>query len=326
MKKKSVGLVLGSGFVRGLAHIGILEVLEKHDIPVGAIAGTSMGALIGGAYCCGNSPAELKEYILHERWGDLVDFTVPKTSIISSIKIKNEIRKLTKGKYFSETRIPLRIVATDMNSREEIIFTRGKVAKAIMASIAVPGIFSPVRFMGRELIDGGLVDPIPIEAMERRNSGIIVVVDISTKPQKKVVIGRAEEDLFVKSLKSRLVSSEVNYFRQALRQRRFIKASFLTVRMMDRLVQRYFNPSSIINYLSKQETPKILKIILTQHDILMNQLVNEKLKNERIDILVKPELEGVTRFEFDKAGYIIKQGEKAAEKAVPKIKRLLKSE
>jgi len=322
MGEKRVGLALGSGFVRGLTHIGILKAFEDHNIPIGMIAGTSMGALIGGSYCCGNSPEDLEEYMANESWKDLVDFTMPKTSIISNLRIKREIKKLTKNKFFNETRIPLRVVATDLNTREEVVFISGKIAKAVTASTAVPGIFSPVNIKGRELVDGGLVDPIPIETLDKKRSDVVVAVDISTKPQNKVVMGTSDDE-FTSWLKSRFISTEFNYLREAVREGKFFRAPVIFLKIIDRLILKYLNPNNIINFMSKTEMPKILKVIMVQHDILMNQLVIEKLKNPILDFVIRPELRGVTRYEFDKADYIIKQGEKAAKKVIPKIKRLL---
>jgi len=324
MREKRVGLALGSGFVRGLTHIGVLKVFEENNIPIGMIAGTSMGALIGASYCCGNSPDKLKEYMINNRWEDLVDFTMPKTGLLSSLRIKNEIKKLTKNKSFNETKIPLRVVATDLNTREEVVFVSGKVANAVMASSAAPGIFSPVKIRGRELIDGGLVDPIPVEPLDKKFSDVIVAVDISTKPQKKIVMDTSE-DQFTSWLKSRLISTEFNYLREAVKQGKFFRAPVLILKILDRLILKYLNPNNILNYISKAEVPKIVKVMAVQHDILMNQLVIEKLKNPYIDVVIKPELRGITRYEFDKSDYIIKQGEKATREVMPKIKRLLHS-
>jgi NTE family protein len=186
MKKKKIGLALGGGGARGLAHIGVLKVLRQAGIKIDFIAGTSMGALIGAVYALGLDMAEIeKEVISFDKKKAIIslfDFGKPGSSILKGDKIYRYIDALLLGKHFSETNIPFKAVATDLETGEEIILDKGKIVDAIMASISVPGIFPPVKIGSTYLIDGGVVNPTPIDVVKKMGADKIIGVDlISTK-------------------------------------------------------------------------------------------------------------------------------------------------
>jgi len=167
--KRGIGLALGSGSARGLAHIGVLKVLEREQIPINAISGSSMGALIGGLYAAGMPLRELESIALKVTRRAVLAHIDPIPSLKGLVlgkKIEEMLRSFIGNKDFSELRIPMAIVATDILTGEELVLKdKGDVVNAIRASISVPVVFVPVRAGDRILVDGGVVNPVPVDAV-----------------------------------------------------------------------------------------------------------------------------------------------------------------
>jgi len=181
-RKLKVGLALGSGGSWGLAHIGILKVLEKNNIPIDYIAGSSMGAIIGAMYALNPNIKELEEKALSltkKDFAKLLDLNIPKTSLIKGNKIRIFLEKLIGDKYFSDTKIPLKIVTTDLESGKETVISKGKLVDAIMASISIPGIFPPIRLQEGLLVDGGLINATPTNVVKEMGSDVAIGVDLT---------------------------------------------------------------------------------------------------------------------------------------------------
>ena len=187
MAKKKIGLALGGGAARGLAHIGVLEVLTKENIPIDFIAGTSAGAVIGALYAAGVSPAAMREHVLGfnrtRRWR-LFDLKlpVPKNGFVQGEKITREMKSLMGGdKTFAELHTPFACVACDIVSGEEVVLSQGSVCEAVHASIAVPIIFNTIKLNGRYLVDGGAINVVPVSVA--RASGAEFVIAVNVLPQ-----------------------------------------------------------------------------------------------------------------------------------------------
>ena len=160
----TVGLALGSGSARGLAHIGVLKALEKAGIQVDLIAGTSIGALIGGAYATGMTPGEMERIALEvdvRRLVSLVDIAKPTTALVNGRHVERFIREVVDDKTFEDTDIPFTCVAVDVAARELVLMSQGDLGTAIRASISTPVIFAPVEREGRWLVDGGVLNSVP---------------------------------------------------------------------------------------------------------------------------------------------------------------------
>jgi len=167
--KRKVGLALGTGAARGLAHIGVLEVLEKEGIPIDMIAGTSVGAVIGALYAQGKDTNQIKKLVMDLNWkrlASLVDLALPKTGFIGGRKINNLMRSVIGDMEFRDLRIPLACVATDIKTGEEVVINHGSVLEGIRASVSVPVIFTVAKWKGRYLVDGCLLytSPSPRDA------------------------------------------------------------------------------------------------------------------------------------------------------------------
>ncbi|EGL83204.1 Patatin [Caldalkalibacillus thermarum TA2.A1] len=178
-QQPKIGLALGAGGARGLAHIGVLQKLEEHGIPVHCIAGSSIGALVGSLYAVGHSPEQMKKFISLFPQKYWLDYTVPKMGFITGDKVKEIVRLLTKNKQIEEAEKPLAIVATQLEKGERAVFREGPIAEAVRASVSIPGIFVPAVINGELYVDGGVVDRVPVSVLKEMEADLIVAVDVS---------------------------------------------------------------------------------------------------------------------------------------------------
>jgi NTE family protein len=190
MRKPKIGLALGAGGARGFAHIGVLQVLEKIGLPIDCIAGSSMGSLVGAFYCTGMETHYMEKLAIHLKRRHWIDFTVPRMGFVSGVKIMEMVRFLTKEMNFEDVSIPLAIVATDVEKGERVVFREGPIYRAVRASIAIPGIFVPARIDNRVLVDGGVIDRVPITVCREMGADIVIAVDV----------GLTEKEVSVKNI------------------------------------------------------------------------------------------------------------------------------
>ena len=187
-KTPKIGLALGAGAARGWAHVGVLKALEESSIPVDMISGTSMGALVGALYARGKKAATLEELALGVDWKQLVHLAdlnlLFGKGFIRGRKLKEVLRSLIGDVRFEDLKIPLAIVAADAQTSEEIIFTKGSVIEAVRASISLPVIFTPVKWKDRFLVDGGVVDPVPVDIVRDMGADVVIAVNVIPEPQR----------------------------------------------------------------------------------------------------------------------------------------------
>ncbi len=171
-----IGIALGGGFARGLAHIGVLKVLESNQIPIDYVAGTSVGALIGAAYCSGISPKELEEIAYLVRFKDFARWTLSRLGFASNDRMANFLARFLKVKTFEELRIPLAVSATDFATGDAVTLKAGPLIDAVRASCAYPAMFLPVQVNGRLLIDGMLAHPVPAVPVRELGAERVIAV------------------------------------------------------------------------------------------------------------------------------------------------------
>lgn len=177
--RPKIGLALGSGGARGFAHLGVIKVLVENGIQIDYIAGSSMGSLVACFYGAGIEMDRLYKLSTAFKRKYYLDFTVPKMGFIAGKRVKELIRVFTKGKHLEELMIPVSVVATDLMTGEKVVFQKGPIAEAVRASISIPGIFVPEKQNGRLLVDGGVVDRVPVSVVKEMGADIVIGVDVS---------------------------------------------------------------------------------------------------------------------------------------------------
>jgi NTE family protein len=178
-----VALVLGGGAVRGFAHIGVIKVLEAQGIVPDMIVGTSAGSVVGALYAAGYTGFELQKIAFRLEEESVGDWVIPDRGFIKGEALQNFINKAVQNKPIEKLRKPFAAVATDLQSGDMMVFSRGNTGMAVRASSSVPGIFQPVTISGHDYVDGGLVSPVPIKVARSLGADIVIAVDISAKPK-----------------------------------------------------------------------------------------------------------------------------------------------
>jgi NTE family protein len=177
-QRPKVGLALGGGFARGIAHIGVIRAFERSNIPIDFIAGTSVGALIASAYASGTSLDDMARQGTETTFRDFGRWTVSRMGMASNQRLEDFLHKFTTAKLFEEMKIPLCIVATDLITGESVYFTTGEIGPALRASCAYPGLFLPVEYRNHILADGFLTESVPAPAVRKMGADFVVSVHL----------------------------------------------------------------------------------------------------------------------------------------------------
>ena len=176
--KPGIGLALGGGFARGYAHLGVLQVLEEHKIPIACISGSSVGSMLGAAYASGVPLRKIVEKCRGIRFRDFARWRVSRFGLASNERLGALVQRFFDSWQFEDLAIPTAIVATDLGTGDPVVFTQGSLAEAIRASCAFPGLFEPVQIGTRHLADGGLVAPVPTRVARELGAEIVVGVSV----------------------------------------------------------------------------------------------------------------------------------------------------
>lgn len=182
-QRPRIGLALGGGFARGIAHIGVLKALAQHQIPIDCVAGTSVGALIAAAYACGSPLSEMERQAMGTQFSDFGRWTLSWMGLATNERLENYLGRFCAVSNFEEVGMPLAIAATDLGSGQAIYFTKGEISPALRASCAYPGLFLPVEHEGRILVDGFLAAPVPVEAVRQLGAEFVIAVYLASGPQ-----------------------------------------------------------------------------------------------------------------------------------------------
>jgi NTE family protein len=174
----AIGVALGGGFARGIAHVGALKVLEQEGIPISIVAGTSVGALIGAAYCSGVTLQELEDMAASIRFSNFARWTLSRCGFASNDRMISFLTRILKVKTFEELRIPLGVTATDFNTGEGVVFHSGSIIDPVRASCAYPGMFLPVQIGGRYMVDGMLSHPVPTRPLREMGADRVLAVHL----------------------------------------------------------------------------------------------------------------------------------------------------
>src|SRR5690554_2065707 len=169
MPNPTVGIALGAGAARGMASLGVLQVLQQEGIPIDVITGTSAGAVVGSLFAVGHDLDMLCRMAKEMDWNDFVRPTISRRGLVSTEKIRGLLSTLTQERRFEDLPIPTAVVATDLLTGEEVVIKSGSIAEGVQASLSIPGVFVPVELNGRLLVDGALVNRVPADVCRERS-------------------------------------------------------------------------------------------------------------------------------------------------------------
>ena len=184
--QKVIGIALGGGSARGFAHIGVLQALDEAKVPIGIVAGTSAGSLVGAFYAAGFSPWKMQEVALKVRDIDVADLSSGnKRGMIGGAALKRLVNGFLDNMPIEKMPRRFAAVATDLASGEKVAIQRGDTGAAVVASCSIPGVFVPTLFEGRELVDGGLTSPVPVAVARQMGADLVIAVDVGGRPSSK---------------------------------------------------------------------------------------------------------------------------------------------
>jgi NTE family protein len=308
MKKRlKIGLALGSGGARGMAHLGVLRAFQEAGLKVDVVAGTSIGALVGMGLAADRLEA-MREVVLHMDWRRALHYFVearlPHSGLIDGARVLEFIRLHARDRRLEDLDIPCGVVATDLASGEEVVLDRGETAEAIRASIAVPGLFTPVNLAGRLLVDGGLVNPVPVNVARRLGADVVIAVDVAhfeplTLPQ---MAGRKPA--------KRPASESGRRLRDRMEQ---------TGKRWRAMAARSFLAPMLKAIEAWEQEPGLFDVMGISMRIVESQIAEMRFRTEPPDCLIRPALGNIFFMEFHRAPEIEEVGYQAAKKAMPEI-------
>jgi NTE family protein len=208
LRAPRLGLALGGGAARGFAHIGVIQVLEENGIKADLVVGTSAGSLVAALYASGRTGLDMGTLAQTMDEGAITDWAFPSRGLIRGEALARYVREQTGGVNIEQMKLPLGIVATDLDSGAGVLFRRGDTGMAVRASSAVPAVFQPVQIGTREYVDGGLVSPVPVRYARQMGADLVLAVDISNPPE-----GALTSDLMKMLLQTfAIMSRSINQF------------------------------------------------------------------------------------------------------------------
>lgn len=286
LRDKNIALVLSSGGARGCAHIGAIKILREHGFRITSVAGTSMGALVGGIYATGHmdqfenwiSTMDIKQVLR------LTDFSLSRKGFVKGTKVIETLKELIPERNIEDLEIPFCAVATDIINGSEVVLTKGHLYDAIRASISIPTVFQPFKIDGRYCVDGGLMNPVPVNRIKRHKGDMLVVVDVNSPiPSEK------------KKKKKPELFSGSKYSEQ--------------IKKLTEKIERLI-PSK------DEDAIGIFNLSNRSISLMIRKISDLTLENVKPDLLISISRDSFGTYDFYKAGEIIQTGEEATLKAL----------
>lgn len=292
--KPKVGLALGSGSARGWSHIGVIRALAEQEIEPDIITGCSIGALVGGAYVKGELD-KLEDWVRQLRWKeivDLMDISFIGGGFLKGDKLIQLITKKTKDINIEDLSIPFGAVTTDLDSGREVWLQSGSLLEAVRASIALPGLFTPVDRQGRWHVDGGLVNPVPVSLCRAMGAEIVIAVNLNGD-----VVGKHR----------RRRGKEIALARQ--------HESEAEMELWDRFVSQFKNSiqSKKKEWLqdllgSSKDMPGMFEVLAGSINIMQDRITRSRMAGDPADVMLTPHLAHIGMLEFDRVDEVIAEG------------------
>jgi NTE family protein len=308
--RKSVGLVLGSGSSRGWAHIGAIEALVEEKIPIDFVVGCSIGSYVGAIYASG-SLKSLRQFVLKmdgKKVFSYFDVVFPRSGVLNGTKRLKELYSMhTDAADFSDLKIPLMMVATDLASGKKVVLKSGSVLEALRATMSVPALFAPVKIKDRWLVDGGLVDPVPVGVARATEADVVIAVDlnsgiISRRRKTRPLRRGAKKTGEAPSYKSELFQKLLDHYEAA---------EFTFAEKVSERLRR------------ESATPDIIETVMSSINIMQERITRINLAVEPPDVLIQPRLGQLKMMDFDQVEHTIEEGHAAVKDKIEEIKTLL---
>lgn len=295
-----VGVALGSGSARGWSHIGVLNALADMGIRPHLIAGCSIGALVGAAYANRQEQA-LEQWVRSLSWRDIVgfiDLSVVPGGLIQGEKLLEFAREYTPDTTIDELPVSFGAVATELASGREIWIREGKLLDAVRASISLPGLFKPVKRDGVWMVDGGLVDPVPVSLCRAMGADVVIAVNLNSDIVGKHLPAKKEQTVQPGDLWGRISDS----FKQKLNDRK------------RELLMQVFGEN--------HDSPSSYEVLSTSLNIMQDRITRSRLAGEPPDVLLEPKLAHIGLMDFDRADEAIAEGAACVERASGQLEKL----
>ncbi len=293
----SIGLALSGGAARGFAHVGVLRTLIAHGIKPDVITGTSIGAVVAAAFaagCLDDFEAWARELTRRRVFGYL-DFSLAGSGLIGGDRLFTRLDAALGDLAFEDLPVRMAAVATELRTNHEIWLTRGRLADAVRASCALPGIFPPSRIGGRWLMDGALVNPLPISAARALGARLVIAVNLNADN-----FGRGT-----------IIQDHGSDAEDELRRQAALKARSGLRGRAEQLIKRKF--------LGTRDRPGFSTVMIDAFQVLQDRITRARLAGDPPDVLISPRLSRINLFEFHRAAEVIAIGAEATERALPSI-------
>lgn len=302
-------LVLGSGGARGWSHVGVIRALEEANISIDAVIGCSMGSLVGGIYVSGKLD-EFTELAINLRTRDAIDYFMeykfPRSGLVDGTKIVRLLQEYLLEEPIEAWPIPFKTVATDILTAEEVLIETGSATTAIRSSISIPGLFTPVPHGDRLLVDGGMVNPLPVSVARAMGAEQVIAVDINHGLVSEGPVNTHQLEAREKARAMRLKRENMRDKLNAKVKRIFPDGKPLDFRRL----------SPIAKWMEPDDTPNIFEVVGNMIRIFESQVQVARLRTEKPDLLIQPEVGNLGTLDFQLAEEGIQAGYDAAQAAL----------
>ncbi|MEE4165277.1 MAG: patatin-like phospholipase family protein [Desulfocapsaceae bacterium] len=316
--RKTVGLVLGCGASRGWAHIGVIEALEEANIPIDLIAGCSVGGYVGALYAS-RSLSNLKAFLLRmdgQKIFSYFDVVFPRSGLLNGSRRVRELFSMhTDARTFADLDIPVVMVATDLERGRKAVIKSGSIIEALRATMSYPGLFAPVQLKGRWLVDGGLVDPVPVGIARAMGAEVIIAVDLNSRiaSRSRELLLPVDDDIAtaITALPAEEEPSERNELMRKMAE--FYEGVESSLRLK----------TSELLHRDAVVAPDIIETVMTSISIMQERITRINLAVDQPDILVQPRLGELKMMNFDQVEHCIQEGYISVQEKIDDIYPLL---
>lgn len=308
--KKRIGLALGSGSARGWSHIGVIQGLQEENIGIDIVCGTSIGSIVGSVFAAG-ALGILEEWVCTLTWSDILgfmDITFPRSGLIEGNKLTKFFRTTLSDPNIEDLQLPFAAVATELRSGQEVWLQKGSLIDAVRSSISIPGIFTPFKDGDRWLVDGGLVNPVPVSLCRAMGADVVIAVNLNSGLMgKRKETAQDVHKVFEKETigKDGLRNQFTTYFDNKVKWGKSFALS-------------HFGPEQ-----ADGDEPSLFEVIANSTNIMQDRITRQRLAGDPPDILISPRLAHIGLLEFNRAEETIAEGRHVLGLMLPLIKDII---